>query len=69
MDSGQLQEEPLAVIGRRSGADRRDVSDRRRHGGHLYRARLPGEDDDRRRQDRRENAIMSWFGWLFGRQR
>ncbi len=75
MESHPTQEDVLsedmtesAVVGRRSGGDRRDTSDRRRHRGRLYRARLPDE-DDRRRQDRRDTVLSSWLQWLTPRRR
>ena len=72
MDSDPTQDNAMAdiaVLGRRSGADRREFSDRRRRRGHPFWARLETDDDDRRRQDRRDSPIGNWLQWLTPRRR
>ena len=63
-DSLQESLSDVALLGRRTGSDRREYADRRRGGGPLYRARLPSSDGDRRRQDRRESTLAAWMRWL-----
>ncbi|MCB1685571.1 MAG: hypothetical protein R3E82_19515 [Pseudomonadales bacterium] len=68
-ESGLYPLTPEPLDGRRSGADRRAESERRRRAQGLFelRAHREGAHGDRRRGERRDSAVGRWWQSLWRR--